>query len=356
MCDAAKMDRGRPDLQAVVARLRRLSWKAPLEEQLDAIRAAEVVGDELRVAQRWHDLAPLAGLISEAYCRARPSDDAQNRASLDERRRQWCEIEVDAARRVEGEHGGSLTLGALQRLGRSQIAPGGDNAAAHQTFMRAVEVAERVHGAGAPELVEVLLYATTGAPPQVEIALAERAVRIAEAAHGPTSVKIGRPLACLAEALADADRIDEAIAAAERAMAVTDEETRVGAMLEMLLGSLYATAQRFDDAVRMRIEAINAANSEPERHVARGYLGETLHAAGRFVESLAAIDEAIAFHGEGAWYAALRALAFDGLGSDELASAAAQRAIDLARQERGEAFAQKIATRVGDIASRKKRG
>jgi tetratricopeptide (TPR) repeat protein len=304
--------------------------------------------------------------VGTAY--ATPSDtDAERLAKLDRRLAELgrgvgaLRLRIGEGLEAFAQRGGVAAFGfsslgayALQRLGRSQISPGGDNTCAHETFMRAVEVAEHLHGSNAPELVEVLLYATTGAPPEVEIALAERAVRITEAAHGPKSAKLGRPLACLAEALGEADRIDEAIAAAERAMAVTDEETRGGGMLAMLIGSLYATAQRFDDAIRMRIDAINSADSDPERHVARGYLAETLHAAGRFEESLTAIDEAIALHGEGGWYAALRALALDGLGRDELASAAAQRAIDLAREERGEAFAQKIAARVGDIASRRK--
>jgi tetratricopeptide (TPR) repeat protein len=355
-CDAARVADDPSDVENVTARLRRVSWKAPVEEQLAAINAAERVGEALKTAQRWGDLAPLAGRISEAYCTARLAARAQE-TPFDERRRYWCEIETDAARRAEGEHRGPLTVGALMRLGRSQITYGeraNGNADAHRTFMQAVAVAERVHGADAPQLVEVLHYAMTGAPPDVAVSLAERAVRIAERAHGGASPKLGRPLARLAEALAEVDRIDEAIAAGERAWAVTDEKTRIGGMLAMLLAMLYARARRFDDAVRMRVESVNTADSDPERHVARGFLAETLHAAGRFEESLAAIDEAISLHGEGGWYGALRALALDGLGRDELASAAAQRAIELARTERGETFAQKIAARVGDIANRRK--
>jgi hypothetical protein len=210
----------------VIARLRKRSWKAPLDELLEVIREGEDAAESLRAAERWPELASLAGMISEAYVDAKIEAHVSGQGQmqvLEERRRHWCAVDLDAARRAEGEAGGPRTLEALVRLGRSRIDCTGDSTEAHRTFLEALEVAERLYGPDSPELVPVLRLAGTGAPPEVAVDLAERAVRLTEAKHGPTSMQLGGPLADLADALAEVDRIDEAITAAERAMDVSDE-------------------------------------------------------------------------------------------------------------------------------------
>lgn len=143
------------------------------EARKTAIAQAEPLVLHAVSEMQWDLVIDLAGALAEAWAESDGWD----------RSREWAQVALDAATTLEGEDGGPATLAAVTRLGQIELETGAIEAS-HQTFLRAVDVAERAFGPEAPALVDPLLFACAGATPDFALDLATRALDIAEGAEG----------------------------------------------------------------------------------------------------------------------------------------------------------------------------